>query len=182
MNTSQDNTRHFLSYPNATYRRTWNWFIAALVFLAASILLGKLLHRTEFGGPPLLVILAGFGTAVCVVSGISDAIFVYRYKNLVDPVTFDAVNLYVGPDDTAFAIPLGRHASGDIRLVSCATSKWIAPANIFGLRCKIFRFTTNPTSWRHQITYLIRMNVRHTSTVNRPAAVTVPDRAVLSTN
>lgn len=44
-----------------------------------------------------------------------------------------------------------------------------------------------PDGWRdplfaHQVTYLIRMNVRHTSTFYRPAPIAVPDLAVLSTN
>jgi hypothetical protein len=110
MNTSPNNTRHFLSYANATYRPTRNWFIAAVVFLAASIICGKLLHRTEFGGPPLVVLLAGFGTVVCIFGGISDAVFVYRCQNVIDPVTFDTANLYIGPDDALTAIPLGSIA------------------------------------------------------------------------
>lgn len=108
MDTTPDNTRHFLSYPNATNRPTRIWFIAALIFLAASILLGRLLHKTQFGGPPLLVIFTGFATVCCVISGISDAIFVYRNRNFVDRITFDAANLYIGDDDTAAAVPLQR--------------------------------------------------------------------------
>jgi hypothetical protein len=110
MNTSTDNTRHFLSYSGATYRPTRIWFIAAVLFLAVSILCSKLLHRTEFGGPPLVVLLTGFGTVACVFSGISDAVFVYRCQNLIDPVSFDTTNLYIGPDDALTAIPLGSIA------------------------------------------------------------------------
>jgi hypothetical protein len=110
MNTPPDNTRHFLSYSNATYLPTRNWFVAAAVFLGASILCGRFLHRTEFGGPPLVVLLTGFGTVLCIFSGISDAVFVYRNHNFVDPVTFDTTTLYIGPDDAVTAIPFGSIA------------------------------------------------------------------------
>jgi hypothetical protein len=110
MNTFTDNTRRFLSYANATYRPTLYWFVAAVIFLAASIIGGKLLHRTEFGGPPLVILLTAFGTIVCIVSGISDAVFVYRYQNFVDPVSFDTTNLYIGADDALTAIPLASIA------------------------------------------------------------------------
>ena len=106
MDTAPDNTRYFLSYPNATYRPTRRWFIAALVFLVASIIFGEELPKTGFGGPSLWVILTGFGAVCCVISGISDAIFVYRYRNFKDRITFDTANLYIGEDDTAVAIPL----------------------------------------------------------------------------
>jgi hypothetical protein len=106
MNTSTDNTRRFLSYANATYRPTRNWFIATVLFLAASIICGNFLHRTESGGPSVLTLLTAFGTVVCVLNGISDAIFVYRYHNVVDPVSFDTTNLFIGPDDALTAIPL----------------------------------------------------------------------------
>jgi hypothetical protein len=110
MNTPTDNTRHFLSYSGATYRPTRNWFIAAVILLVASIVCGKLLHRTEFGGPPLVVLLIGFGAVVCIFSGISDAVFVYRSQNLIDPVSFDTTKLYIGSDDALTAIPLGSIA------------------------------------------------------------------------
>lgn len=110
MNTSSDDTRRFLSYENATYRSTLNWFIAAVIFLITSILCGNFLHRTESGGPTLVVLLIIFGTVVCILSGISDAVFVYRSQNLIDPVTFDATNLYIGSDDAVTAIPLGSIA------------------------------------------------------------------------
>ncbi len=44
--------------------------------------------------------------ATVLFNGIGDAIFVYRYHNVVDPVAFDTTNLYIGPDDALTAIPL----------------------------------------------------------------------------
>ena len=64
--------------------------------------------KTAFGGPPLLVIFTGFATVACLISGISDAIFVYRYRNFKDRITFDTINLYIGADDSEVAIPLQR--------------------------------------------------------------------------
>ena len=81
MNTTPDNARRFLSYPNATYRPTRIWFFSALLFLVASIVFGAVLPKTQSGGPPLMVIFTGFGTLACLISGISDA----SYQQMENP-------------------------------------------------------------------------------------------------
>jgi hypothetical protein len=90
-----DSNRLFLSYPNATYRQTRAWLIAFFVFALAAWLVATFTINVISGKPPALTILLGFAAICCLISVISDAIFVWVYQHHKNRISFDNDNLYI---------------------------------------------------------------------------------------
>jgi hypothetical protein len=118
--------RTMLSYPDPGFRQTIYWFVAALIMVVIAVVYWKIQPRSYSGGPSLGVILGGFFGVACLISGLSDAAFVWYYRTFKAKVSFDADNLYIEPiGEDGTVIPLR-----DVDSV-CLTS-WMTSRNTRG--------------------------------------------------